>query len=99
MDQVAEVAEEVIAQDLQADTVILHLIAKVDVATVEVHTHQDSVLHMANHATTVVNRIISQGTAEPDVDLPHQVTGHKETCMTWNQQKNLNMTLFKLFVK
>ena len=97
--QAVEVAEEATTGELQADTVILHQIVKADVATVELHTHQDSVLHMANHATTVVNQIISSGTADPDKDLPHQVTDHEETCMIWNQQKNSNMTLSMLSVK
>ena len=81
MVQAVEVAKEVTTQEPLADTIVLHQIAKADVAIVELHTHQDSVLLMACHATTVVNPIITPGTANPDEDHPHQVTGHNETCM------------------
>ena len=99
MVQAMEVAEEVTTQEPLADTIVLHRITKADVAIVEHHTHQDSVQHMASHASTVVNPIITPGTANPDEDRPHQATGHDKTCMIWNQQKNLNMTLFMLSVK
>ena len=62
MVQVAEVAEEVTTREPLADNEVLHWITKADAAIVELHTHQDSVLHMASHATTVVNPIITPGT-------------------------------------
>ena len=99
MVQAVEVAKEVTTQEPLADTVVLHQITKADVAIVELHTHQDSVQYMASHASTVVNPIITPGTADPDEDHPHQARGYNETCMIWNQQKNLNMTLFMLSVK
>ena len=71
MVQVMEVAEEVTTREPLANTVVLHRIAKADAAIVELHTHQDSVLHMASHATTVLNPILTPGTADPDEDRPH----------------------------
>ena len=93
MVQAMEVTEEVTTQEPLADTVVLHWITKADVAIVELHTHQHSVQHMASYASTVVNPIITQGTANPNEYCPHQVTGYDETCMIWNQQKNSNITL------
>ena len=97
--QVVEVAKVVITQEPLANTIILCQIIKADVAIVKLHTHQDSVLHMVNCVTTVVNPIITPGTADPDIGLPHQVTDQDNTYMIWNQQKNLNMTLFMLSIK
>ena len=99
MVQAMEVAEEVTIQEPLADTIVLHQIAKADVAIVELHTRQDSVLHMTSHATTVVNPIITPGTMDPDEDCPHLVTGCDKTCMIWNQQKNSNMTLSMSSIK